>query len=398
MSATRMPKFNHRRNVVNLARSVNVFLWGHPGVGKTSKIIADAEALNAYVITLIVSQREPVQFSGYRSVNESTQYDAKGKKYFATRIHPDVWFVEAHEKAKDHPYVVVFFDELNSADNRNIRAVQNILTSKAVENLPLPDNCILIAAGNPADSGTGVAILSKAMTSRLAHYWFEVDVDDFVENFPSYWNRDTGYYKDNDKDRGIYAYWRATVAAFIRQRRDLLFVLPESNEQNGWPCPRSWDQACRLATNYGGNDIGVAAEAFGACVGLDATSAFVQFLNGWTIVPPEDLLQGKVKITDLNKVQVFAAVMGLRAYVLDHARAIKDFNKCKKEIKQYFTILNDVVHSGGKKGGSAGFDDFVGSEIQKVTNGLVSSLPSFDLSDVIPPELHKKFAHLIQAG
>jgi hypothetical protein len=91
-------------------------------------------------------------------------------------------------------------------------------------------------------------------------------------------------------------------------------------------------------------DIGVAAEAFGACIGLDATAAFVQFLNGWTIVPPEDLLQGDVKITDLNKVQVFAAVMGLRAYVLDHARAVKDFDKCKKELKQYFTILNDVVH------------------------------------------------------
>jgi hypothetical protein len=121
-------------------------------------------------------------------------------------------------------------------------------------------------------------------------------------------------------------------------------------------------------------------------------------LNGWTIVPPEDLLQGKVKITDLNKVQVFAAVMGLRAYVLDHVRAIKDFNKCKKELKQYFSILNDVDHSGSKKGGSAGFADFVGSEIQKVTNGLVSALPSFDLSDIIPPDLHKKFAHLIQAG
>jgi hypothetical protein len=396
-----MPKWSFENNLIHAASCCPVFLWGHPGVGKTSRVEYDAKQAGAHVVVLIASQSEPAEFAGWRSPPKG------GEDLTPVNVHVEKWFAELHKHAKTHKYVVLFFDELNSSDVRVLRAIQNILTSRRVGGYPLPRNCVIIAAGNPTQSGTGVMLLSMAVLSRVAHYWFEPSIDDFVNNFPVYWGNPVEVVRLDEEYLKNYEWWRTTIAEFIKQHPNLLFALPQGVIQSPWPCQRTWDLGCRLAASKGINLKGSSLEyAFASTVGHEAFSALVAFLNNWRLPSVAELVDNPTIITKLSSSQAYGCLKMLVSHAIEKAvRLFEDptfknqpkflnslGDKIDKEMSTVFK-LSELALTGQKLG-----SDLVCMTIRDVPRLLCQNNIAFNIQkylDVLnDPEVKKIFAKI----
>src|SRR5205823_827587 len=87
---------------------------------------------------------------------------------------------------------------------------------------------------------------------------------------------------------------RATVAAFLQIRPDLVLVLPRSAAESGrgWPSPRSWEAVATLigaCAGAGASEDAQAALVSGA-VGEGAAIEFLSWLEHLDLPDPEAVL------------------------------------------------------------------------------------------------------------
>lgn len=206
-----------------------VLLWGPPGVGKTATVQHLGKRLNLPVETVIASIHEPSDFNGLPVVHN-------GSVEFA----PPAWAVRLKEAGRG----ILFLDEISNAPPAVQSALLRVILERTVGNLRLPDEVSIIAAANPPEIATDGWDLKPPLANRLVHLEFKLEADDWVENFPSYWNDPPNI----GLDEQVWLQARSLVAAFIHTRPNLLLDLPKAESEMGraWPSPRSWDATSRL--------------------------------------------------------------------------------------------------------------------------------------------------------
>ena len=144
-----------------------IFLWGPPGIGK-SELVADvATELNGHMIDLRLGQMDPTDLRGIPYFNKE-----KGVMDWAPPIDlPDA------ETAAQYPVVVLFLDELNSAPPAVQGAAYQLILNRRVGKYVLPDNVVMVAAGN-RESDKGVTYrMPTPLANRFVHQEMRVDFD-----------------------------------------------------------------------------------------------------------------------------------------------------------------------------------------------------------------------------
>ena len=136
-----------------------VFLWGPPGIGK-SEVVADiAEEMSGLMIDLRMAQMEPT--------------DIRGIPFFNKDINKMDWAepVDLPDEAlaSQYPIVVLFLDEMNSAPPAVQAAGYQLILNRRVGKYRLPDNVVIVAAGN-RDSDKGVTYrMPMPLANRFIH-------------------------------------------------------------------------------------------------------------------------------------------------------------------------------------------------------------------------------------
>ena len=136
-----------------------VFLWGPPGIGKSELIASITEELGGYMIDLRLGQCEPTDIRGIPFFNKD-----KGVMDWAPPIDlPD------QELADQYPIIVLFLDEMNSAPPAVQSAAYQLILNRRVGKYVLPDNVVMVAAGN-RESDKGVTFrMPTPLANRLLH-------------------------------------------------------------------------------------------------------------------------------------------------------------------------------------------------------------------------------------
>lgn len=251
-----------------------IFCWGAAGVGKSDIVKQLGDELNAPVIDVRLSLWEPTDIKGIPYFDSNT-----GTMNWAPPIE-----LPTEDFASKHNNVILFLDEMNSAAPAVQAAAYQLVLNRRVGTYKLPDNVLIVAAGN-RDSDKGVTYRMPApLANRFTHLEIAVNWDDWFA-----WATANRIHKD--------------VVGFLTfSKKDLHDFDPKSNSK-AFATPRSWSFVSELLSDD--EDASVLADLTAGSIGEGLAIKFMAHRKIASKLPnPTDVLSGKV--TKLNTDEISA--------------------------------------------------------------------------------------------
>jgi MoxR-like ATPase len=264
---------------VAVAAGVPVLLWGSPGTGKTSAVVALGATLGWPVETVIGSIREPSDFAGLPVVSDGS-----------VTLSPPSWATRLCAAGRG----LLFFDELTTAPPAVQAAMLRVVLERVVGDTRLPDGVRVVAAANPPDEAADGWELSAPLANRLVHLDWPVDARYIAKGLAVGFPRPSLAGIANPPTTAQSMAARATVGAFLEVRPPLALQLPRSAAQagRGWPSPRSWEAVARLLAACEAARASESARAalIEGAVGDGAALEFLAWLEHLDLPDPEAVL------------------------------------------------------------------------------------------------------------
>jgi hypothetical protein len=215
-----------------------VFLWGPPGVGKSSIVRAVATGQKLPLIDIRAALLDPTDLRGIPSVQNGRA----------------VWCPPSFLPSDPESVGILFFDELSAAPPLVQASLYQLTLDRRVGEYVLPAGWRIVAAGNRAEDASISFRMPAALSNRFVHLDFEVDYEDWRA-----WAIGAGIHP--------------LVLGFIGTRRELLFSM--KNTDRGFPTPRSWEIVSDALGSMGGWKM--AADFLDGIVGEGAAVEFVAY-------------------------------------------------------------------------------------------------------------------------
>ena len=266
-----------------------IFLWGPPGIGKSDIVHQIAEQFNAPVIDVRLSLWEPT--------------DIKGIPYFDSNTSKMVWAPPGElpdaEFAAKHKNVVLFLDEMNSAAPAVQAAAYQLILNRKVGTYRLPDNVMIVAAGNrEADKGVTYR-MPAPLANRFVHLEMKVDFDDWFQ-----WAVNNKINKD--------------VVGFLNFSKKDLYDFDPKSPSRSFATPRSWSFVSELLEDN--LDDGTTTDLVAGAVGEGLAVKFMAHRKIASSMPdPTEILAGKVKEMKTREISAMYSLTVSLCYELKEA-------------------------------------------------------------------------------
>lgn len=209
-------------------------IWGPPGVGKTAIINGIIEKRGMLMRTIIGSTMDPTDVAGLPVLKTLTNGDS------VTAYALPEWFVEIRDFAlKNQEGGVIFIDEITTASPPVQAALLTFIQDRRIGKTMLPDNVLIIVAGNPPSQAADGNLLAPPTANRMVHFEHEPSVPDWFEGMNVAWNKTVSPQE---------LVMRNYIVGFLRENNGLINNCPDDPEEAGqaWPSMRSWDNAARM--------------------------------------------------------------------------------------------------------------------------------------------------------
>ena len=331
-----------------------IFIWGPPGIGKSDIVGQIGSDMSALVIDIRLSLWDPT--------------DIKGIPYYAANDNTMKWAppVELPDEklAKKHKHIILFLDEMNSAAPAVQAAAYQLILNRRVGTYKLPDNVLIVAAGNrEADKGV-VYRMPAPLANRFVHLEMKVDFDDWFQ-----------WAVANDIHQDVVGY--LTFA-----KKDLYDFDPKSPSRS-FATPRSWSFVSELLEDD--DDENTTTDLVSGSVGEGLAVKFMAHRKVASKLPdPVDILNGKVKEIETKEISAMYSLTVSLCYELKEA--------CDKNDKKFDTKVNNFLRFA--------MDNF---DTELVVMGIKLALTQYSLP--IDPdevecfdEFHNRFGKYIQAA
>ena len=264
-----------------------VFLWGPPGIGKSEVVSEIAQELGGHMIDLRMAQMEPTDIRGIPFFNRDL-----GKMDWAPPVDlPD------EELASQYPIVVLFLDEMNSAAPSVQAAGYQLILNRRVGKYVLPDNVVIVAAGN-RESDKGVTF---RMPMPLANRFIHVEMRPDFASWQA-WAVDKGIHKD--------------VVGYLSFAKQDLYDFDAKSSSRAFATPRSW---CFVSDLLKDEDIDSETlfTLVAGAVGEGLAAKFGAHRKFAAQLPePTDILTGKVKDLAVKEVSAMYSLTVSMCYEL----------------------------------------------------------------------------------
>ena len=228
--------------LLNVATGRPVFIWGAPGIGKSSIVEEFADSLGLSCVSLLGSQLAPEDIIGVPQIIE-------GKSIFCP----------PRTIARDEPYCL-FLDELNACSQEVQKAFYSLIHDRRIGEYHLPEGSIVIGAGNRAQDNAIVKPMSSALVNRMFHIELTASHKEWLK-----WAGQSG----------IHPY----IIEYIGLRPDHLWRQPPKTEEP-FSTPRSWHILSDAMKSYGEdiNEVQIKVLASG-CLSPNHAVQFAAFIK-----------------------------------------------------------------------------------------------------------------------
>jgi len=271
-----------------------MFLWGPPGIGK-SEVVADITAeLGGFMIDLRLGQMDPTDIRGIPFYNKES-----GKMDWAPPIDlPDA------ELASQYPIIVLFMDEMNSAAPAVQAAAYQLVLNRGIGRYRLPDNVVMIAAGN-RESDKGVTYrMPTPLANRFVHVEMRADFVTWQE-----WAVKNQIHKD--------------VVGYLSFAKQDLYDFDAKSSSRAFATPRSWVFVSELLEDEDLDDV-TATDLIAGTVGEGLAVKFQAHRKIAGKLPSaEDVLSGKEKELQVKEVSAMYSLVISLCYELKDALEVR---------------------------------------------------------------------------
>jgi len=287
-----------------------IFLWGGPGIGKSEVVHQIAKNIEAKVIDIRLSLWEPT--------------DIKGIPYFNSKENNMVWAqpseLPTSALSKKHKNIVLFLDEMNSAAPSVQAAAYQLILNRKVGTYTLPDNVLIVAAGNrEADKGV-VYRMPAPLANRFIHLEMKPEFDDWLE-----WAVNNNIHKD-------------VVGYLTFSKKDLYDFDPKSPSRS-FATPRSWSFVSELLSDD--LDENTVTDLVSGAVGEGLAVKFMAHRKVASELPnPSEILDGKITEMKSKEISAMYSLTVSLCYELKEANDKKD-KKFDTKVDKFLRFMMD---------------------------------------------------------
>jgi len=242
-----------------LRKFPSVMLWGPPGVGKSQGVRELAEIIGSktkkrMVITDVrLLLFNPVDLRGIPAANAD--------RTLAVWLKPKIFQMDESPDTVN----ILFLDEISAAPPSVQAAAYQITLDRTVGEHALPENCIVIAAGNRASDKSVAYNMPKALANRLCHFEIRGDA--------ASWH-----------DWAVKAGIHPLVVGYLEYNPAALMRFEPAEANLAFPTPRSWEMVSGILHIAGGDPESVWPMVVG-CIGYTAASGFRSWTQLYAAMP-----------------------------------------------------------------------------------------------------------------
>jgi len=274
---------------------IPVFVWGSPGIGKSSIIKQIAVDKGLEFVDLRLSLLDPT--------------DLKGIPFFDKDNNEAVWaspnFLPKNPDSKG----ILFLDEINTAPPSVQASAYQLVLDRKVGDYELPKGWSIVAAGNHESDRGVVYRMPPPLANRFVHLSMEVSFEDWK-----------GWAYENSID--------SSIIAFLNYDNEKLFDFDPSKNQKSFPTPRSWEYVHKVLDS--GVEPTLLMEIISGAVGSDSATAFMSFRKVMHRLPNiEKLLANEDVEVEHDSQVLFALIAGIITNIKQNSSRDKIDNALK---------------------------------------------------------------------
>lgn len=235
-----------------------LMLWGPPGVGKSDAIeeiaidLGEQTGKKIHITDVRLLLYNPVDLRGIPTADE--------KKEFCKWLKPKIFQMDPSEEVVNF----LVLDEITAAPQSVQAAAYQIVLNRQIEEHKLPDNCIIICAGNRITDRSVAYSMSKALSNRLTHVIIDTSVEDWKK-----WALKSGI--------------DPRIIGFLNYKPSALMVFDPSSQDNAFPTPRTWEMVSNYL-NINGN-IDIMKPMISGTIGAGPAIEFITFCKTFNKIP-----------------------------------------------------------------------------------------------------------------
>ena len=277
------------KNNIKFSKFPSVMLWGQPGVGKSQCVRQIAKEIegqtnkkvNITDVRLLLFN--PIDLRGIPTSNAD--------KTLAIWLKPKIFNMDDSSDIVN----ILFLDEISSCSQSVQAAAYQITLDRTIGEHKLPDNCIVIAAGNRITDKSVVNKMPKALANRLMHIDVETDFALWYE-----WANKNNIH--------------SSVLSFLKNNRKLLNNFESETDILTYATPRTWEMVSNVL--YCIDENVDSCGLIQGLVGKDVSMLFYNYMKTAGNLPNiKDIFEGNAKYTKLNDEELLTLRHSIINYV-----------------------------------------------------------------------------------
>lgn len=276
-----------------LKKMPTVMLWGPPGVGKSQGVRQIAKKIEqetnkkVKITDVRLLLFNPIDLRGIPTANQD--------KTLAVWLKPQIFQMDDSNDVIN----ILFLDEISAAPQSVQAAAYQIALDRVIGEHQLPENCIVMAAGNRITDKSVTFKMPKALANRMLHL-------EITESFSAW------------KIWALNHYINEKVIGFLSFNNNYLMEFDASLDDLAFATPRTWEMVSNILNNIS-DDINVVEDLIAGIIGTGVTIEFRTWCEIYEKLPKvEDIFKGLNPPAPSNLDALYALVTSMVCYARDH--------------------------------------------------------------------------------